>query len=183
MEIDRAVLVGHSMGAHTAARAAIVAPERVAALVLGGPAHWGRPSENLERWDALAHGLETGGPAGMLAAYEPIRAPAESIDTIRTVILQRLARHEHPSAVADALRHTPRSAAFDGLEALRAIACPTLVVGTRDELDADHPLAVAEAYAEHIPGARLVVEDRGESPLTWRGSAMSRLVSEVVETM
>lgn len=182
LDIERAVIVGHSMGAHTAARAAIVAPGRVEAIVLGGPAHSGRPSDGLDRWDALADGLEHGGPEGMLAAYEPIHAPPEWVDSVRTVILQRLARHLHPAAVADALRHTPRSAAFDGLDALRAIDCPTLVLGTRDELDSDHPLAVAEAYAAHIPGARLVVEAPGESPITWRGGEMSRQVIDLLAT-
>ncbi len=181
LTIERAVLVGHSMGAHTAARVAITRPDRVAALVLGGPAHWGRPSDNLTRWDALADGLEHGGPEGMLAAYEPITAPKEMRDSMRTVILQRLGRHIHPTAVADALRYAPRSAAFDGLDALRTIACPTIVVGSRDELDPDHPLEVAEAWAEHIPGARLVVEAPGESPLTWRGNEMSRIVMGVLE--
>ncbi len=181
LAIEQAVLVGHSMGAHTAARVAITRPDRVAALVLGGPAHWGRPSDNLTRWDALADGLERGGPEGMLAAYEPITAPEAMRDSIRTVILQRLGRHTYPAAVADALRYTPRSAAFDGLNALSAITCPTIVVGTRDELDPDHPLEVAEAWAAHIPGANLVVEAPGESPLTWRGSEMSRIVMGLLE--
>lgn len=173
---DRAVLVGHSMGAATAVRVALLHPERVAGLVLGAPAHLGRPSHNLARWDALALGLETGGPAGMLAAFEPLTVPEEWASSLRTVILQRLSRHRHPQAVADALRATPRSAAFDGLDALGAIAAPTLVVGSRDEIDPDHPLAVAQEYARRIPGAELAVEEPGAAPLTWRGGALSRCV-------
>ena len=53
---------------------------------------------------------------------------------------------------------------------------PTLIVGSRDDVDPDHPLAVAREYADRIPGARLVVEDEGESPLAWRGGALSREV-------
>lgn len=175
-DVDRAVLVGHSMGSATAVRVALEHPDRVAALVLGAPAHRGRPSADLERWDALADGLERGGPEGMLAALSPLGIPEPWNATLRQVILQRLGRHRHPGAVADALRTTPRSAAFDGLDALRAISAPTLVVGTRDEVDPDHPLAVAEEYAARIPGARLAVEAAGETPLTWRGAALSRLV-------
>lgn len=173
---DRAVLVGHSMGAATAVRVALLHPERVAGLVLGAPAHLGRPADNLARWDALAHGLETGGPAGMLAALEPLTVPDEWADSLRTVILQRLSRHRHPQAVADALRATPRSAAFDGLAALGEVAAPTLVVGSRDEIDPDHPLAIAQEYARRIPRAELVVEEPGAAPLTWRGGALSRCV-------
>ena len=96
------------------------------------------------------------------------------------MILQRLARHEHPQAVADALRGIPRSAAFDGMGALERIAVPTIVVGSRDDVDPDHPLAVAEEYARRIPGARLVVEEPGESPLAWRGGALTKEILAVV---
>jgi len=97
------------------------------------------------------------------------------------VILQRMARHEHPDAVADALRWIPRSAAFDGMEALERLAVPTLIVGSRDDTDPDHPLEVAEDYARLIPGARLVVEQPGESPLAWRGGALSKEILAALE--
>lgn len=174
--VDRAVLIGHSMGAHTSARLALTQPDRVAGLVLGAPAHLGRASDNLDRWDALAEGLERGGPEGMLAALEPLAVPDAWAESLRTVIVQRLSKHLHPSAVADALRATPRSAAFDGLEALTAIRVPTLVIGSHDEIDPDHPLAVAEEYARRIPGAQFTVEAKGEAPLTWRGGALSRTI-------
>ena len=48
---------------------------------------------------------------------------------------QRMARHQYPAAVADCLRYTTAGAAFDGEDALRDIACPTLVIGSRDRLD------------------------------------------------
>ncbi len=178
---ERAVLVGHSMGAHTAARVALTHPERVAGLVLGAPAHLGAQSVNLERWDALADGLERGGPEGMLAALEPLGVPDDWATSLRTVILQRLGKHLHPDAVAHALRATPRSAAFDGLDALGGIRAPTLIVGSRDTVDPDHPLPVAQDYARRIPGARLLVEDEGEAPLTWRGGALSRAILEFLE--
>lgn len=179
--IDRAALVGQSMGAATAVRVALEHPERVGALVLVTPAHLGRPSEDLDRWDALADGLLQGGPEGFLAAYGTPRAPERWVPTIRSVILQRLARHRHPAAVADALRAVPRSTAFDGLAALEGVAAPTLVVGSRDDVDGEHPLAVAERYRELIPGARFVVEEPGEAPLAWRGAALSAAVADFLD--
>ncbi len=172
--VSRAVLFGHSMGAHTAARVAITHPDRVDALILGAPSHLGRPSDETERWDRLAAGLAAGGPEGFVAAIHS-SAPPDWQEKLRTMVLQRMERHAHPDAVADALRTTPRSAAFDGMSALEAITCPTLVLGTRDRLDAEHPLEVAEAWRDTIPGARLCVEPEGESPITWRGGAVSRL--------
>jgi pimeloyl-ACP methyl ester carboxylesterase len=174
--VERAALVGQSMGSATAVALALRHPERVAALAVVTPAHLGRPSRDLDRWDALADGLLRGGPDGFLAALEPLSMSERWRETARSVIRQRLARHAHPAAVADALRGIPRTAAFDGMDALDALAVPTLIVGSRDEVDPDHPLAVAREYAGRIPGARLVVEDEGESPLAWRGGALSREV-------
>ncbi len=67
------------------------------------------------------------------------------------------------------------------MDALRALAVPVLVVGSRDELDPDHPLAIAEEYAALIPGAELVVEGEGESPLAWRGGSLANVVLEFLE--
>lgn len=172
--IERASLVGQSMGSATAIAVALGHPERVRSLAIVTPAHLGRPSMNLDHWDTLADGLETGGPEGFLAALGPMHVGERWREAVRTVILQRLGRHAHPGAVADALRGIPRSAAFDGLEALERIAVPTIVVGSRDDVDPDHPLAVAEDYARRIPGALLAIEEPGESPLAWRGGALSK---------
>ncbi len=174
--VGRAALVGQSMGAATATAVALAQPERVRALALVTPAHLGRPSEDLARWDRLADGLARGGPEGFLAAQGPPYVDERWRETVTTVIRQRLGRHRHPLAVADALRAVPRSAAFDGLEALERLAVPTLVVGSRDEIDPEHPLAVAEAYAERIPEVELVVEAPGETPLAWRGGTLSSVI-------
>ena len=173
---DRAALVGQSMGSAAAVALALRHPERVSALTVVTPAHLGRPSRDLDRWDALADGLLRGGPEGFLEALEPLTVGERWRATVRSVIRQRMERHAHPAAVADALRGIPRTAAFDGMDALAALAVPTLIVGSRDEVDPDHPLAVAREYADRISGARLVVEDEGESPLAWRGGALSREV-------
>lgn len=172
--IERAALVGQSMGSATAVAVALAHPGRVRALAIVTPAHRGAPSPNLAHWDALAEGLETGGPEGFLAALGPMHVGERWREAVRTVILQRLGRHEHPGAVADALRGIPRSAAFEGMEALGRIAVPTIVVGSRDDVDPDHPIAVAEEYVRRIPGALFTVEEPGESPLAWRGGALSK---------
>ena len=40
---------------------------------------------------------------------------------------------------------------------------------------------MAEEYARLIPGARLVVEEAGESPLAWRGGALSKEILAALE--
>jgi pimeloyl-ACP methyl ester carboxylesterase len=182
LEIDRAVLAGSSMGAHTVLGLALQAPERVAGLVVITPAY--DPSSNdeperLERWDALADGLERGGVDGFVEAYGEPNVPEQLRETVIKVIRQRLALHEHPGAVADALRAVPRSRPFGELEELRAIDAPVTVVASADEADPGHPQAIGEAYAAAIPGARLVTDEQGRSPVAWQGSQLSRIIAEV----
>lgn len=184
LDLPRAVLAGASMGAHTAIRLALSAPERVAGLVLITPAfdpEAPREGAELAHWDALARGLREGGVEGFLAAYDFEEVPEKWRETVRRVVRQRLSAHEHPLAVADALEAVSRSAPFAGYEELAAISAPTVVVGSRDEADPGHPLAVAERYAARIPGARLVLEDPGSSPIAWQGGQLSRVIGELAE--
>jgi hypothetical protein len=54
-------------------------------------------------------------------------------------------------------------------------------VASRDEADPGHPYAVGERYAEMIPGARLLSEEPGKSPLAWQGGQLSRVIAEAAE--
>lgn len=182
LQIERAVLAGASMGAHTLLWLALRAPERVGGLVVITPGY--EPERNddpdrLARWDALADGLERGGVEGFVEAYGRPDVPEERQDTVLKVIRQRLSLHEHPGAVADALRAVPRARPFGRLEELAAITAPVAVVASGDEADPGHPQALAEAYAESIPGARLITDEPGSSPIAWQGSRLSRVIAEV----
>jgi len=183
--VERAILAGASMGAHTAVRFALEHPARVAALALITPAYQpDRPSseQELARWDALADGLRDGGVDGFVRAYDLDGVPEAWRATVETVLRQRLGAHQHPEAVADALEVVPRSRAFEDLGELAAITVPTVVVASRDEADPGHPLAVGERYAAAIPGARLLVEDEGppaRSPIAWQGGQLSKALVEL----
>jgi 3-oxoadipate enol-lactonase len=183
--VDRALLAGASMGAHTALAFVLAQPERVAALALVTPAYEpdrASTAAELARWDALAAGLREGGVEGFVAAYDLASSPPAWRETIATVLRQRLAAHEHPEAVADALEVVPRSRPFEQMADLGSISVPTLVVASRDEADPGHPLATGERYARAIAGARLVVEDAGpprRSPIAWQGGQLSRLLIEL----
>jgi pimeloyl-ACP methyl ester carboxylesterase len=181
-EIERAVLAGASMGAHTALWLALNEPDRVAGLVVITPAY--DPDTNddpdrLARWDALSDGLRTGGIDGFLEAYGEPQVPAAWRETVIKVIRQRLAPHEHPGAVADALHAVPRSRPFQRIEELSAITVPTAVVASGDEADPEHPEAVGEAYAAAIPAARLETDEPGKSPVAWQGSQLSRVIASI----
>jgi pimeloyl-ACP methyl ester carboxylesterase len=183
LEIERAVLAGASMGAHTLLRLALEAPEHVRGLVAITPAYdpvAHGDAVSLARWDALAEGLRSRGIDGFVAAYRVDQeVPAGWRDTVRTVLRQRMAEHADLAAVADALQAVPRSRPFESLDELHALAVPAAVVASRDEADPGHPLATGEAYAAAIPGARLLVEEPGKSPLAWQGAQLSRVIAEV----
>ncbi|HMJ01868.1 MAG TPA: alpha/beta hydrolase [Conexibacter sp.] len=177
---ERAVLAGASMGAHTLLRAALQAPERVAGVVVVTPAFDPDAAPDYARWDALAEGLRTGGIEGFVEAYRvEDEVPEAWRDTVRTVLRQRMAQHVNLGALADALQSTPRSRPFESLGELGAISVPAVVVASRDEADPGHPLAIGEAYAAAIPGARLVTEPEGRSPLAWQGGQLSRVIGEL----
>jgi pimeloyl-ACP methyl ester carboxylesterase len=180
--VDRAVLAGASMGAHTALRLALRAPERCAGLVVITPGY--DPAEQddparLARWDALADGLERGGVDGFVGAYGDPAVGEAWQGTVVRVIRQRMALHEHPEAVADALRVVPRSRPFGELSELAGVGVPATVVVSGDEADPGHPEALGEAYAAAIPGARLVRDEPGRSPIAWQGNQLSQVIAEL----
>ena len=181
--IDRALLAGASMGAHTIVRFALDHGDRVAGLVVVTPAFDPDSEEDeearLARWDSLSDGLRSGGVEGFVKAYGTPKSPERWHETIYKVLRQRLGAHEHPEAVADALRAVPRSKPFEAWAELAELALPAIVVASRDEADPEHPYAVGERYAEAIPGAELRSEDPGSSPMAWQGSQLSAVIAEL----
>jgi pimeloyl-ACP methyl ester carboxylesterase len=182
-DIEQAVLVGVSMGAATTLAFSLRSPGRVRALVQVTPAHLGLPTGSFgdARWDALADGLERDGVEGFLRAYGDPPVEERFRGLIVKAIRQRMERHEHPEAVAAALRVVPRSTAFNGAEALERVRPPTLVVASRDELDPQHPYELALEYERRIPNAELVSEAPGASPLAWRGAQLSKAILGFLE--
>ncbi len=166
------------MGAHTAAAYALDNADRVAGLVLIGPASRGLPPtpEVEAYWDGLAAGLDDGGVEGFLRVLG-----ADYEEGWRERILgftrERMGVHQDLGAVAQALREVPRSVPFEGLGDLEFLDVPALVVASRDEADPGHPFAVAEEWAERLPSARLISEPEGAAPLAWQGGRLSREIA------
>lgn len=172
------VLAGHSMGAHTLVAHALANPERIAAIVVIGPAFNGTPSieASLAYWDGLAAGLASGGVDGFIEAYDEGLDP-DWRETLLRITRERLSLHRHPAAVAQALREVPRSAPFDDLSELELCEIPALVVASHDRADPGHPYAIAAQWAERMPHATLISEEEGASPLAWQGGMLSREIA------
>jgi 3-oxoadipate enol-lactonase len=172
------------MGCHTAVAYGLSHPDEVAALVLAGPVALGLPAtdDRLGYWDRLADGLESGGVDGFMQAYESsLEAAPDWRETALRITRERMQLHRHPEAVARALRDVARSQAFDGLAELETLDVPALVVASYDEADPGHPYAIAEAWAESLPAARLVSEEPGKSPLAWQGGRLSRVIADFLD--
>lgn len=181
----RSFLAGHSMGAHTAVAYALAHPERLAGLIVIGPAYQGEISaQTLAYWDGLASALEEGGVDGFVAYIGAQQGIEDSWrDSVLRFTRERMLLHRDLDAVARALREVPRSRPFESLTELEQLEVPTLVVASRDEADPGHPYAVAEAYARALPDARLVSEGEGESPLAWQGGRLSREIAAFREAL
>jgi pimeloyl-ACP methyl ester carboxylesterase len=182
--IERAALVGSSMGAATAMAFTLEHPERVAALVQITPAYTGyaRTGDvDGDSWERMASELERGGVDAFVEVAQPEGLPERWREIAREATRQRMERHDDPAAVAAALRQVPRSVAWKGLDALCDLDVPVLIVGSRDEADSLHPLGVAEEYDRRLPRSELVVEDRGKSPLAWQGARLSGEIGDFLE--
>ncbi|MDQ3729072.1 MAG: alpha/beta hydrolase [Actinomycetota bacterium] len=181
---ERIVVAGHSMGAHTATAFALAEPDAIAGLVAIGPASLGKPvsEETVAYWDRLADGLERNGVEGFIEVYDDGSHSTEWRDTVLRLARQRLELHRSLDAVAKALREVTASLPFSGVEALEGLDVPVLVVASHDDADPGHPWDVAVEWTDRIPGARMVSEDEGESPLAWQGGKLSRELAAFCES-
>jgi pimeloyl-ACP methyl ester carboxylesterase len=180
----RAVIAGVSMGAHTALRLSLEQPARVLGLVVISPAYDpdDHPGErNIAEALALAAGVRARGAAGFAEAMR--MPPGFTVDsatqkTAEGFTRRSIERHTDYDALADALECSLGCRPFGSLEELARIAIPTLVVGTRDDLDTRHPLALAHTYAEALGGCEFACEEEGRAPLGWGGRRLTALIAE-----
>ena len=171
--IERAALVGNSFGGAVALRVAVVAPERVSALVLvSAPAPGIAPSAELEAlWEAEESALERGDVEAAVRAvaegWTSPDAPAALRDRVAAMQRRTYELQDDTAEVAEApdpLDEHP--------ETLASIAVPALVaVGDSDLEDFRRG---AEALARTLPRSRLVtIEGAGhlaplEAPARFR---------------
>ena len=172
--IERAVLAGASMGAHTAAAAG----DRRARARRGPRDHHARLRP---RRAARARSSSAGtrcrracAPAASTASSRPTasrRCPSSGATRSTGSCASACRRTSTPTRWPT--RCTPcraRGRSRAGTSS-RAIDVPTVVVASRDEADPGHPYAVGEAYAERIPGAQLRSEEPGQLAARLAGRA------------
>jgi pimeloyl-ACP methyl ester carboxylesterase len=173
LTIDRAHVVGLSLGGCVALMLALRAPARVRSLVVVNAFAQLRPvglRSAVRGASRLA--LALGAPMRVVATYVAREAfPAPDQDELRHAAMERLAansRRNYVGCLAALLR-------FDVRSRLAEIRCPTLVIaGARDTTV---PFAAKALLARSIPGALLrVVDDSGHVTPLDQPAAFNRLL-------
>ena len=154
LKIERATLVGLSLGGIIAADFALEYPERVDRLVLVGPGLRGDKQpptkEAISAWEAASRGAEPFAEATMRSGLYSGVQPGTVIHTrLRQMLLDNF---KAVSSFRPGFLKYPEPTTIERLESIKA---PTLVViGSRD---AQNLKNIADLLAKRIPGARKVV--------------------------
>lgn len=161
LSVERAVLVGSSMGGQLALDFALEYPEMVAALVLVGAGISGKPPSEflMQQWQAIDAAAEAGDIAQAvemelrLWVDGPGRAP-EQVDPQARELVREMNTDNFRRA-AEQAQGQPQPLEPPALTRLGEIHVPTLVlVGAHDVPDV---LDSAERLAQGIPGAQKIV--------------------------
>lgn len=191
LDIERAVILGVSAGTRSALELALRHPDRVSALVLVVPATYAAdmvPLETQREADfPFVLWLVNAGADFAWWALEHV-----SPDTLIRFIgvppeLVHDASPAEQEAVMTMVRSIePLSARFAGINIdsnpdlterpLESLAVPTLLITARDDLFNTWPSA--EYAAAHIPGARLIVYERGGHLLVGHGEAVRKEIAD-----
>lgn len=160
--VERAHVVGHSLGALVALDVAIRHPQRVAKLALLGAA------APMPVGEAFLAAAKDDSPAAldMQSVWGHARLSALATSAVPGMALlasgRALTARAHPG-----VQHADLAACHayaPAIESIRAIAAPTLVVtGRRDQMT---PMKAGQALAREIPGARLVAVDAGHAMMS-----------------
>jgi len=165
--VERYVAAGASMGCATALHAAVLAPERVAALVLAiPPTAWDTRPAQRALYEAGADLIDVEG----LAAFAEVSALAPPPKLFAGLGLDWGAQARQRALALDAATFPSvlRGAAASDLpdaDAVAAITVPTLILAWTG--DDTHPVSTAERLAELLPHAEAHVADDLRSILRW----------------
>ena len=154
-DIERAALVGFSLGGMIARRAALDHADRLSALTILNSPHDRSPAER-EAVRLRVRQTEVHGPAANLEpALERWFTPAFRAEAPETIALVRAWIAGNDPALYPQIYRVLAEGDAEIADGLERIACPTLVMTGAD--DPGNTPAMARAMAGSIPGARLAI--------------------------
>ena len=157
---------GASMGCATALHAAVMAPDRITALVLViPPTGWEARAGQAEVYEQGAKAVEAFGVEPLIKAGAAMPPPDPFVDDpdYRPRRADGL-RSWDPVRLAQALRGATRAQLPDR-DRIATLTCPTLILGWTG--DAVHPVATIEELAVLMPHADVHVASTSEQLATW----------------
>ena len=180
--IDRAHVIGVSMGGMIAQELALAHPQRVRSLHLG--CTFARADAYMlalnAAWRDMRIGLGRDQTLRTLALW--LFAPttyAERPDLVE-MLLQNALANPYPQSVAGFLRQGEAIATHDAIDRLEAIRCPTLVSVAEDDILT--PPRFSRDIAKRIPGAELrVVPGAGHCYFLERPDTFNEISLDFIE--
>lgn len=149
--VTQAAVGGVSLGANVALQVAVLAPERVRALVVEMPVlEWAVPGAAL-LFVPLLMGVHYAAPLVRLVAGMARRLPETGIGSLDSFLGTLRLQPEEAAAVLHGMLVGPITPTY---EQRHSIAAPTLVIGHR--VDWIHPFTDADHLTRQLPRARLL---------------------------
>lgn len=178
--IERYVAAGASMGAATALHAAVLAPDRIGALVLViPPTGWETRAEQAALYETGASVLETHGVERLIAAGALVAPPDPLVDDPEFHVRRAQAmRSWDPARLAHAMRGATR-AQLPSRDQIGTIVCPALVLAWTG--DAGHPVSTAEELQHLLPRAEVHIDATLDGVIGWT-RRVADFVSEIAAT-
>ena len=180
LKVERASIIGNSIGGYFALCFALARPNRVANLVLaGGPAGSARPGTGSPPPDLVEARVKSSRQSGRAGHAGVVVDPNRIPDDLLELYDARLALPGGEESWRSMLRNAhPNRTTFDLHPDLRGLRTPTLIIwGDKDQVDP--PVPAATAIATHLPNARLeVLADAGHMPWFDKPDDCTRLITE-----
>ncbi|MDE3086098.1 MAG: alpha/beta hydrolase [Acidobacteriota bacterium] len=149
--IDQAAVGGVSLGANVALQVAVLAPDRVQALVVEMPVlEWAAPGAAMVFLPLLL-GVHYAAPLVRLVARLAKRMPDTGVGALDSFVHTLRLEPEEAAAVLHGMLVGPITPTY---EQRHAIAVPALVIGHK--VDFVHPFTDADHLTRQLPNARLV---------------------------
>ncbi|GAB2747552.1 alpha/beta fold hydrolase [Kitasatospora kifunensis] len=160
--IERAALVGHSQGGFLSLRAALLAPERVRALVLVDSSAAAWPPQALAQMGQIAEGFRSGGPRAVAPALLDLLLGPGDLHTGLHAAWQARWERQPRERLATAVNVLMAVAELAGR--LSEITAPALVI--HGAADQPVPAALGVMLSELLPGAEplVLIPDAGHTP-------------------
>ena len=153
--VERAAVVGFSLGGMIARRVALDRPDRISALAILNSPHDRSPAEREAVRERVRQTEVEGPSANVGSALERWFTPAFRAEAPETIALVRTWIMRNDPAVYPQIYRVLAEGDAEIARGLDRIACPTLVMTGAD--DPGNTPAMARAMAQLIPGARLAI--------------------------